>query len=92
MGIIVTCAICLMVFHRKYLASYDIEFFTFTGGRACGLHLDKDENTQEPIANQELAGTDWQCLHFIISTTCRCLILGYIRAKESTALDRLRLK
>ena len=27
MGIIVTCAICLMVFHRKYLASYDVEFF-----------------------------------------------------------------
>ena len=32
MGIIVTCAICLMVFHRKYLASYYIEFLHLQEG------------------------------------------------------------
>ena len=37
-------------------------YFTITGRRSGGLHMDKDENTQEPAAHSELTG---RCYQFV---------------------------
>ena len=72
-------------------------YFRIAGGRTCGLHMDEDENTQEPIAHSELTGLSWLLLqialakHYFFGFCKRSLEMGLFRIYWYSA-DNLNCK